>query len=361
MGSSIRAEQAASNEPGIARATLVALASALLFGASTPAAKSLLGEIDPRLLAGFLYLGCGIALGVLVLVRWRVFRHDLRLDARDGPWLAGAVAAGGVVAPLFLLWGLSRTTASSTALLLVLEAPLTALWARLLFGEHVGRRTVEALVWVSLGAAATVAPGAGAVDVWGCAAVALACAAWALDNNLTREAAHTDALVVAAVKGLAGGTVNTTLALILGSRLPRAGAVLGAGLVGALGYGASLALYVVALRGLGAARAGAYFATAPFVGAAAAVLFLDEPLTARLGAAAVLVGLGVWRLFGERHRHRHRHEALEHSHAHVHDAHHLHVHVADEGAEPHAHRHRHAPLEHEHPHLPDIHHRHGHD
>jgi drug/metabolite transporter (DMT)-like permease len=361
MKSSTRAERAASNEPGIAGATLAALASAALFGASTPAAKALLGEIDPRLLAGLLYLGSGVALGALVGLRRAVSGRGTGLDGRDTAWLAGAVVAGGVVAPLLLLWGLSRTTASSTALLLVLEGPLTALWARMLFGEHVGRSTVEALAWLSCGAAATVAPGGGAIDAWGCAAVVAACAAWAFDNNLTRQAAHADALAIAAVKGLVGGTVNTVLALRLGSPPPAARAALGAGLVGALGYGVSLALFVTALRGLGAARAGAYFATAPFVGAAAAVLFLAEPVTPRLGVAAVLVGLGVWRLGGERHRHRHRHEAFEHFHAHVHDAHHRHTHLRGEGAEPHAHPHRHAPLEHDHPHLPDIHHRHGHD
>lgn len=360
MKPSTRAPGAGSNERAAARPVLLALTSAALFGASTPAAKALLGEIDPRLLAGLLYLGCGFGLAGWVALEWRVRGRPVRLERRDAGWLAGAVAFGGVAAPLLLLWGLSRTTASSAALLLVLEAPLTALWARVLFGEHVGGRTVEALAWISCAGVATVAPGAGAADLWGCGAVVLACAAWGLDNNLTREAAHADAPVLAAIKGLAGGSVNAALALSLGSSLPSVPVLLGAGVVGALGYGASLVLYVGALRELGASRTGAVFAVAPFVGAAAAVVFLNEPITARLGAAALLVGVGVRRLGGERHRHAHRHEALEHSHLHVHDLHHLHVHRGDEGPEPHVHRHRHAPLEHEHVHLPDLHHRHGH-
>lgn len=360
MSPSTRADGAGSNERASTRSVLFALSSAALFGVSTPAAKALLGEVDPRLLAGLLYLGCGVALAALVSLEWLVVGRPVRLGRREAGWLAAAVGFGGVVAPMLFLWGLSRTTAASTALLLVLEAPLTALWARLLFGEHVGRRTAGALAWISCGVAVIAVPGRGAVDAWGCTAVVLACGAWALDNNLTREAAQADAAVLAGIKGLVGGGVNTALALSLGSRWPGTAALLGAGLVGALGYGASLVLYVLALRGLGAARTGAYFATAPFVGAVAAVAFLNEPVTTRLVAAAVLVAVGVRRLEGERHRHLHRHEPLEHSHVHVHDEHHLHPHQGGEGPEPHVHPHRHAPLEHEHAHLPDLHHRHGH-
>lgn len=360
MRLSTRGDGSRSNERGIDRATIAALLAALLFGAGTPAAKALLGEIDAGLLAGSLYLGSGLAIGVLISLRSLRSRRVPQLDPADAGWLVGAIAAGGVVAPLLLLWGLSRTTASSAALVLVLEAPLTALWARLVFREHVGRRAWEALLLLSGAAAATVAPGQGHVDWIGVAAVALACVAWGLDNNLTREAARADAMAIAAAKGLIGGAVNVALALWAGARFPSIVMLLCAGFVGALAYGASLVLYVAALRGLGAARTSAYFATAPFIGAAASVVVLGEAFTPWLGAAAILGAIGVVRLRTEGHGHDHRHPVLVHAHMHVHDAHHLHEHSGDEGPEPHSHPHRHAPLEHDHPHVPDLHHRHEH-
>ncbi len=357
MWRSTRANGTASNERRTRRASAAALAAALLFGSGAPVAKTLLGAADPQVLAGLLYLGSGIALGGVRLLR----RGTAWTPApRDATWLAGAVVLGGVVAPLLLLEGLSRTTASSASLVLVLEAPLTALFARLFFGEHLGARTLEALVLITLGAVATVTLEDAAVDPLGLAAVALASACWALDNNFTREVAHGDAVTIAALKGLVGGAVNVAIALRLDASWPSSGTIIAAGVVGALSYGASLTLYIVSLRGLGTSRAGAYFATAPFIGAIAAVCVLSEPVSPRLGLAAALMAVGVWRLLGESHGHRHLHEAVEHSHAHVHDEHHRHAHAAGEIGGSHAHGHCHEALEHDHPHSPDVHHRHGH-
>ena len=334
-----------------------ALAAALLFGAGAPAAKALLGGVDPTLLAGLLYLGSGITLGLARIV----LRPDAaRFARRDWGWLASAILAGGIVAPILLLWGLTRTSASTASLLLVLEAPLTAVWARLLFAEHLGRRTIQAIGLMTVAGMLTIGPYGGAGDSLGLAAVALACTAWALDNNLTREVAHGDAVTIAALKGLVGGSVNAAAALVLGARVPRLGIVVAAGGVGAVSYGLSLVLYVISLRGLGAARTAAYFAAAPFAGAMASVLVLGEPTTWRLAAAAALAALAVWRLLGELHRHGHRHEALEHFHVHGHDEHHRHAHAAGDVAGAHAHWHRHSAQEHDHPHAPDVHHRHGH-
>jgi hypothetical protein len=126
-----------------------------------------------------------------------------------------------------------------------------------------------------------------------------------------------------------------------------------------MSYGTSLVLFIVAMRGLGAARTGAYFATAPFFGAAGGLL-LGEPITAGLVVAASLMAGATWLLVHERHGHLHRHAAGVHTHAHVHDPHHQHAHEGWEGPEPHSHPHPTGPLEHEHPHTPDIHHDHGH-
>jgi drug/metabolite transporter (DMT)-like permease len=190
--------------------------------------------------------------------------------------------------------------------------------------------------------------------------IAAACLAWGVDNNLTRRLSSADPVVIALIKGLAAGGVNLTLALILGARLPTFGATGAALVVGFFGVGVSLALFVLALRHLGAARTGAYFSLAPFLGAVIAVGLLREPVTVRLIVAGALMALGLWLHLTERHEHEHIHEAIEHEHRHVHDQHHQHGHEGPV-TEPHTHWHRHEGLRHRHAHYPDLHHRHEHD
>jgi drug/metabolite transporter (DMT)-like permease len=355
MNSCTRASAAPSNQRAASTAALLA---AVLFGCGAPAAKALLGAVDPPLLAGLLYLGSGLALAIARALRGP---RALGFKRRDGVWLAAAVAAGGVIAPLLLLVGLSRTSASSASLVLVLEAPFTALMARLLFGEHVGRRTWQGLALTTLGAAATVAAPESTTDTLGIGCVALACLGWGLDNNFTREVSHLDPLTVAAAKGLVGGSVNLAAALMLGAQLPDVGVIVPAAVVGVVSYGASLVLYLLALRSLGASRVAALFAVAPFAGAVAGVAALGEPATPGLAVAALLGGLGVWRLVGESHVHWHFHEPVEHSHVHHHDAHHNHDHDTAVDAEPHRHWHRHDTVWHDHLHAPDALNRHRHD
>lgn len=346
---------------------LAALLAAVLFGLSTPFAKRLLGEVDPVLLAGVLYLGSGLGLHA-----WRLVARAVLPEAEETrpgftreewPWLIGAIAVGGVLAPILLLYGLRATPAATASLLLNLEGVFTALLAAALFGEHLGRRIALGLAFiVGGGVLLSYTPGAAFSASPGALAVAGACLAWALDNNLTRRIATADAVRLAAIKGLAAGAVNTTLAFAIGATLPGMPSLLGGLAVGALGYGASLALFVLALRGLGAARTSGYFSTAPFVGAVVAVVWLDEPVGARFLLAAGLMALGVWLHLSERHEHVHRHEALEHDHPHRHDdGHHDHAHDFPwDGRTPHAHPHRHEPMTHSHPHYPDAHHRHRH-
>lgn len=163
------------------------------------------------------------------------------------------------------------------------------------------------------------------------------------------------------VKGLAAGLVNTVLALGLGAKVPAGGAIVAATAVGVLGYGVSLVLFIVALRHVGTARTGAYFSTAPFIGAVISVALLGDRVGAGLVLAAVFMGAGVWLHLTERHEHAHRHDAVEHEHSHVHDEHHRHAHGREAPAgEPHSHPHRHDGLVHSHPHFPDVHHRHAH-
>ena len=176
------------------------------------------------------------------------------------------------------------------------------------------------------------------------------------------QSVPTDALFIAGTKGLiAGLTKNLILAVILGAALPTWPKTLEAMGLGLAGYGVSLVLFVLALRGLGSARTGAYCSTAPFIGAAIAIAGFHESPSVAFWVAAILMAAGVWLHLTERHEHEHNHEALVHTHSHRHDSHHQHMHDFEwDGREPHTHEHRHDPMTHTHPHYPDIHHRHGH-
>jgi drug/metabolite transporter (DMT)-like permease len=340
----------------------VAILAAALFGASTPFAKVLLGEIPPVLLAGLLYLGSGVGLTVVYLLRRSQVRSEAPLSRSDLPWLAGAVVFGGVLAPLLLMLGLRLTPASTASLLLNLEGVFTALLAWFVFRENFDRRIALGMACLVAGALVLSRSGQPTLSsLVGPAAIVGACVAWGLDNNLTRKVSLADPLQIVELKGLIAGPCNIVLGLWMGGALPDAGAIVLAGVVGMLGYGASLALFVVALRHLGTARTGAYFSTAPFFGAATAVLALGEPLTAQPLVAAGLMAIGVWLHITEHHEHFHVHDPIAHDHAHTHDEHHQHEHgLLDPLGEPHTHPHRHAPLAHAHHHMPDEHHRHRH-
>lgn len=344
----------------------LAIGSAALFGASTPLAKALLGaNVDPWLLAGLLYLGSGLGLAVVHLWRrrWGQGAQEVPLRRGDWPWMALVVLSGGVAGPVLLMLGLSTTSASSGALLLNLEGLATMAIAWLVFRENVDRRLLLGAGAILAGAVLLSWQGEAGLGGLGPGAllIAAACLAWGIDNNLTRKISASDPVQIAMVKGLAAGGVNLALALARGSELPAPGLVAAAGVVGFLGYGVSLVLFVLALRSLGTARTGAYFSTAPFIGALLAVGMFGEPVTLLLLAAAALMGFGLYLHLVERHDHEHVHEPMEHEHPHVHDAHHQHAHGdGDPTGEPHTHRHRHGRLVHRHGHYPDLHHRHDH-
>jgi drug/metabolite transporter (DMT)-like permease len=339
-----------------------ALAAAALFGASTPLVKLLEGDLPTLLLAGLLYLGSGLGLATIRLLRDRGWKAS-GLARGEWRWLAGAIVFGGLLAPVLLVFGLTHADAGVASLMLNLEAVFTAVLAWVIFKENADRRIVLGMLLIVAGGAVLAWPAAGSAspDWIGPLAIAAACLCWAIDNNLTRRVSGSDALFIAGAKGWTAGVVNTSLALLLGASLPAWSTAGAAMAVGLLGYGLSLVLFVRALRDLGTARTGAYFSTAPFIGAAIAILLLDEPTPAPFWVAASLMGIGVWLHLTERHEHEHTHEPLEHTHPHVHDVHHQHEHDFDwDGTEPHSHQHRHDVLTHKHPHFPDIHHRHGH-
>lgn len=339
----------------------LAIASAVTFGAAAPFSKLLLGSIDPQLLAGLLYLGAGVGLAVVHLARAAlgIPASEAPLRRADLPWLLAVVLFGGIAGPLLLMLGLGRTSASTGSLLLNLEGLATMGIAWVVFRESVDRRLLLGAFAILTGAVVLSWDGQRIGADAGTGLIALACLAWGIDNNLTRKLASADPVLTALIKGLVAGSVNFGFALLRGATLPDLGMAAAAGLVGFLGVGVSLVLFMLALRHLGTARTGAYFSLAPFIGVVIAFMLLGDPVTPQVVAAGLLMGAGLWLHLAERHQHEHDHEALEHEHRHVHDAHHRHSHDGP-GTQPHSYRHRHAPMRHAHAHYPDLHHHHPH-
>ena len=344
--------------------------SALAFGLSAPLAKLLLKDIPPISLAGLLYLGAFFGLTLYSAAprfSGQTHRTDSRrrydpLRVRDIPWLAGAIASGGVLGPVCLMEGLDRMSGAATSLLLNLEGLATALIAVLLFREPAGRRTWAALaVMTAAGVLATWDPGNGKFEASGPLLIVIAMIGWGLDNNLTRNISDKDPVLIASIKGLAAGSVSLGLAAAAGERMPIGLPAASALAVGAVCYGFSLVLFIGSLRRLGAFRTAALFGLAPFVGAAVSLPVLGETLSWTLGPAAALMAAGVFLLIGEIHAHAHVHRPLTHEHPHLHgDLHHDHRHPGIP-EEPHSHVHDHPETEHTHDHWPDIQHRHEHD
>lgn len=336
-----------------------AVASATTFGVSTPLSRILLRHVNPTLLAALLYIGAAVGLTIVAAFRRRV----PGLPAADRRWLAAATLFGGVLGPLLLLVGLRATPASTASVLLSLEGAFTALIAWRAFHEPIDRRVVTGIgLVVTGGLVLAVSSGwSGTHLSWGPFLIVASCACWALDNNLTRQISAGDPVQIVRIKCAAAGLVNLAIAAAVGATRPDATTALGTLSLGAVSYGLSLVLFVLALRHIGSARTGSWFSLAPFTGAGASLLLLHErpPAIAWLAAATTAVGLYLHAT--ERHSHEHLHAATDHEHPHKHDDHHQHQHAAGkDSVDGHLHRHHHERLMHAHPHYPDTHHRHEH-
>ncbi len=344
------------------RGVLYALSASILFGVTTPLAKVLLGETHPILLAGLFYLGSGIGLSLYLLSArgTRLAPRGPALSRHELPWLAGAIIAGGITAPVFLMFGLASSQASTASLFLNFESVFSALIAWFIFRENFDRRILLGMIAIVLGGIMLSVDFSSRLALSpGVLLIGAACVCWAIDNNLTRKISIANAAQIACLKGLVAGLTNTGVAVLLGERLPGIVVTAEAMVVGFLGYGVSLVLFVLALRHIGTARTGAYFSLAPFLGAIVAVAFLHEPIKLQIVSAGVLMAMGLWLHLTEQHSHEHEHEEMEHTHEHVHDEHHQHEHLPeDPKGEPHVHSHRHEGLKHTHPHYPDLHHNH---
>jgi drug/metabolite transporter (DMT)-like permease len=342
----------------LARGSLLAVGAAVLFGLTTPIVAHLGAGVGAFATAALLYAGAATGSSLR-----RRGRDESRVRLRHAPRLVAVAVFGAVLAPALFAWGLQRSGALATSLLLNLEAAFTVLLARIVYREPIGRRVLVACVLMT--AAGALLPlrleGQGAWTAVGLLAVAAATLGWALDNTLTRPLAELDPRSVVFWKATGGAVLSTGLAFAMRDAWPSLAFFAALLVCGATGYGLSLRLYLGAQRILGAARTGSLFAVAPFVGAACAFALGDRGGALLIAAAAVLFALAIFLHLTELHGHRHVHEPLEHEHPHTHDdQHHTHRHEPPVSGS-HTHPHRHERLEHDHAHGSDVHHRHGHD
>ncbi|GJL51879.1 MAG: cobalt-nickel-resistance system protein [Nitrospirales bacterium] len=350
------------------KGALFGLGAALLFGLTTPLIKIVLPNSELLTVAGLLYVGAGIGLALLEIFfapsvneNSVSYQRETPLQKGDLSLLLGTIVAGGILGPILMLYGLQRLSAVVGSLLLNLEAPLTVLLAVAIFREHLGKREVGAAVLIFAATGIfSYSPGEVHADWLGVMSMGGACLCWAVDNNLTQHLSHRNPLAVGKIKGLSAGGFTLMLSWVLGYEFPSITITITILALGFVGYGVSVVLDIYALRILGAAREAAFFATAPFIGALAAVPILGERWAFEDYVAAAIMAVGVVLLMREHHSHMHYHVGVEHDHVHTHtDPHHQHHHE-EEVTEPHAHLHRHVPLRHEHAHASDLHHRHEH-
>ena len=351
--------------PTVALPIVQAFCAAALFGASAPLAKALLGSIEPIPLAALLYLGSGLGTLFLRSLRRKPeagTEPEARLQRQDLPWLLGTIITGGIAAPIVLMFSLRASPAAAASLLLNFEGVATTLIAVLVFREAAGWHIWGAIIVVTLG---SIVLSFNPAEAWNIAPGALgiiaACTLWGVDNNLTRAISAKDPLVIVSIKGVGAGVFSLALSVALGQPLPRLLPIIGALLLGMVCYGLSIWLFILALRSMGAARTSALFGTAPFIGAALALILFRGSLSWQFLAALPLMAIGAWMLLGETHGHRHAHAAAAHEHRHRHDdLHHSHPEGSLDPGASNSHRHEHPAIVHSHPHLPDIHHRHNH-
>jgi drug/metabolite transporter (DMT)-like permease len=339
-----------------------ALLSATLFGISTPLSKILVGDISPVFLVSFLYLGTALGmflLGKIVKSRHSSLSGEAGIQNNDVPGLILAILTGGVIAPILLMSSLEITPAATASLLLNFEGVATMVIAFVVFREQVGKR-----IWIALGIITLASillswnPNASFGLSVGALGILLACVFWGIDNNATRNISGKDPLTIVTIKGFFAGSIALILAFLAGNTLPEISLILAAMLLGFFCYGFSMVLFIRALRDLGAARTGAYFSIAPFIGAALSFFIFREYPDLFIVIAFGLMLAGTLVLATESHTHRHHHVPIEHEHRHRHpDEHHKHNHDGEDSGD-HSHPHVHEPLDHEHPHTPDIHHRH---
>lgn len=347
---------------GHAKAVFTAILAAALFGFSAPVSKLLLAEIPPTMLAALLYLGAG--LGMLLVRMLKGVRNRERIEAgmsrRDAPYVIGMIMLD-IAAPVCMMLGLAMTTPANASLLTNFEIVATSLIALLIFKEAVGKRMWLAVLLITISSMVLSVEDLSSLKFSaGSLLILLACLCWGFENNCTRMLSLKDPLQIVVVKGFGSGAGALIIAFALQQYSTSLTYIVLTLLLGFVAYGLSIYFYIIAQRDLGAARTSAYYAAAPFIGVILSIVMFGQKITLSFIIAMAIMSAGAFLAAVEHHKHVHCHNELTHEHRHRHDDdHHTHVHsnhVEDE----HSHPHTHEKTEHSHKHAPDMHHNHRH-
>jgi drug/metabolite transporter (DMT)-like permease len=275
---------------------LLAILAAALYAINSPFSKLLLDHMPSTLMAGFLYLGAGLSMGIIALLRKikKPVRQEERITKSDLPYTLAMILLD-IAAPIFLLLGLSYTTAANASLLNNFEIVATALIALAIFREKISPRLGFGIVFVTLSCALLSLEDVTSLRFSaGSLFILLACICWGVENNCTRKLSAKDPLEVVLLKGIFSGLGSITIGLCLGERVKTLWSVFAVLAVGCVAYGMSLFFYVYAQRLLGAARTSAYYAVAPFIGTLLSlVIFRDMPHYTYFIALGLMV-IGAW-------------------------------------------------------------------
>lgn len=341
---------------------LMAILAAALYGISVPVSKLLLVEIPPTLLAALLYLGAGVGMIVVTMIKRarKKVGKEAKMTKKEMPYIIAMIILD-IGAPIFLMIGLTKTIAANASLLNNFEIVATSLVALFIFKEAIGKRMWVAISLITLSSIVLSVQDFSSFSFSaGSIFVILACLCWGLENNCTRMLSLKDPLQIVVVKGLGSGIGSLMIAIALGEYSKNVFYIGIALLLGFVAYGLSIFFYIKAQRTLGAARTSAFYATAPFIGVLISWIWLNERIGKTFLIALLIMLIGTYFAVSEKHKHLHLHNEEQHEHKHWHnDGHHNHVHDPEVIGE-HSHEHRHDGIEHQHTHTPDLHHRHTH-
>lgn len=338
-----------------------AVLAALCYGISIPISKLLLENMPPVFMAALLYIGAG--LGMLLIKAFKnknVQRKEAKITKKELPYTFAMVVLD-ILAPIFLMIGLSKSTSASASLLNNFEIVATSIIAFVIFKESVGKRTWLAVMLITIASIILSVEDFSSLKFSvGSIFVLLACICWGLENNCTNKLSLKDPLEIVIIKGIGSGLTSLVIAFIIKEYNTNIGYILIALLLGFISYGLSIYFYIYAQRNLGATRTSAYYAFSPFIGVGLSfILFREAPTFSYLIALGIMFA-GVYFVAFEKHNHLHEHEEFGHEHRHNHnDGHHTHTH-GDAIIGEHSHFHIHNFIKHYHSHTPDLHHLHEH-
>lgn len=278
------------------RGIFLAVLAAALYAINAPFSKILLTYMPPMLMAGFLYIGAGFGMCIVAFFR-RVKGHKSNseeITSSDTPYVLAMIALD-IAAPIFLMLGLSYTTAANVSLLNNFEIVATALIALVIFKEKISARLWCGIGFVTLSCAILSVDDISSFDFsLGSIFVLLACLCWGVENNCTRRLSSKDPLKIVLLKGIFSGAGSIIIGLFMKERIEAVWSIFAVLVVGFVAYGLSIFFYVYAQRMLGAARTSAYYAVAPFIGVLLSfVIFKDSPNISYFVALTLMI-VGAW-------------------------------------------------------------------